>query len=334
MKLNPKISIIVPVYNIDQHLRKCLDSILAQTFTNFEVIVVNDGSTDQSGEICDEYAKKDERVQVIHQENGGVSSTRNAGVGRATGDYIGFVDGDDYLDKDMYKRLYQACIETGSSIAICKLGREIDGKLTNNDIGEFYTRELKHEEAMSELFKGVLYRFSLCSKLFKKECFENILFPVGRIHEDLSTTYKLFANANQVIYLNFIGYIYVKQKNSILTTAYYKKRLDAFIGWDEILVFMQEKYPQLYSGVNACYAFNCVDHVYGILNQIQNKDVQKRYLNKIKQSMQIYYKDIIKNNIVTFRSKYIITLLYYHTGLLLFNEDIKRMFMIRRWSTR
>lgn len=109
------------------------------------------------------------------------------------------------------------------------MGREINGKLINNEVESFYTKELNNVEAMEELFKGVLYRFSLCNKLFKRSCFENVHFPVGRIHEDLSTTYKLFANANQAVYINYIGYIYVKQKNSILTTAYYEKRLDAFI---------------------------------------------------------------------------------------------------------
>lgn len=190
--MNPAISIIVPVHNIEAYLKKCLDSILAQTFTDFEVIVVNDGSTDKSGEICDAYAKQDARVKVIHQENQGVSSTRNAGIARAEGEFIGFVDGDDYVDMDMYRELYQTCMETDSSISICKLGREINGELINNEVGNFHTKELTNVEAMEELFKGILYRFSLCNKLFKRSCFENICFPVGRIHEDLSTTYKLF----------------------------------------------------------------------------------------------------------------------------------------------
>lgn len=329
--MNPTISVIVPVYNIDQHLRKCLDSILVQTLASLEVILVNDGSNDQSAEICDEYAKRDCRIKVIHQKHQGVSAARNTGVTQATGDYIGFVDGDDYIIKNMYEKLYHACIDTGSNIAICRLGREISGELTNNDIGEFYTRELNHEEAMCELFRGVLYRFSLCNKLFKKECFENILFPVGRIHEDLATTYKLFANANQAIYLNYIGYVYVKQNNSILTSRYYKKRLDAFLSWEEILIFMQKKYPQIYCGVNACFTYSCIDHIYGILNQVEDKVIQKRYLNKIKKIMEIYYRDIIKNNKITFKYKYMITLLHYHTGLLLFNESLKRMFISRGW---
>jgi glycosyltransferase involved in cell wall biosynthesis len=319
------ISIIIPVYNIERYLSNCLDSILTQTFTDIEVIVINDGSTDRSGKIADEYEKKDHRIKVYHQHSKGVSSARNKGIELATGEYIGFVDGDDYVTEDMYGKLVQACLATGSEISVCRLGREIDGQLTNHDIGEFYTKELNNEEAMEELFKGVLYRFSLCNKLFKKECFTNIQFPVGRIHEDLSTTYQLFANANHVTYLNFIGYIYVKQENSILTTKYYQKRLEAFIGWNEILTFISTEYPQLLNRVYASYTYSCLDHIYGILHQVNNKKVKKEYLQHIQESIQIHHKNIIKNEIITFKYKYMITLLHYHTGLLLFNESIKKM---------
>lgn len=315
----------MPVYNIDQHLRKCLDSILVQTFLNFEVIVVNDGSTDQSGEICDEYEKKDERIQVIHQDNQGVSAARNTGVAQATGDYIGFVDGDDYIVEDMYQKLYQACRDRGSSIAICKMGREIDGELTNDNIGDFYTEKLNNEEAMRELFKGALYRFSLCNKLFRKECFENVLFPVERIHEDLSTTYKLFSNANQAVYINYIGYIYVKQKNSILTTTYHEKRLDAFVGWHEIIPFMQQEYPQVSNEVMECFVYSVVDHFYYILNQVEDKNDQRSYLNGVQLSIRNHYKDIRKCSTLSFTHKFITTVINYNVYLFVILNRLKRV---------
>ena len=327
--MNPAISIIVPVYNIDIYIRKCLDSILDQTFTNFEVIVVNDGSTDNSSVICDEYAKRDKRIKVIHQSNGGVSSTRNAGVKLAKGDYIGFVDGDDYIEKHMYETLLRLCRDTGSEISICKLGREINGELIN-ETGAFYVKELTNEGGLRELFKGELYRFSLCNKLFHKSCFNEIQFPAGRIHEDLSTTYKLFSKANKSIYVNYIGYIYVKQKNSILTTTYYEKRLDAFIGWNEIITFMWREYPQLYDSVYACFTYSCVDHMYEILNQIGNKEVRKKYLYVIQESVQMHYKDVIKINSISLKNKYIITLLNCNTSLLMLNESLKNIFINRK----
>ncbi len=322
--MKPAISIIVPIYNNDQYLSKCLDSILVQTFEDIEVILINDGSTDQSGEICDEYAKKDERVEVIHQQREGVSSARNKGVELATGDYIGFVDGDDYISEDMYENLYEACMATGSSIAICKLGREMNGVLTNSDIGEFYIKELDHDEAMSELFKGILYRFSLCNKLFSTHCFKGITFPVGRIHEDLSTTYKLFAHANQAVYINKIGYIYVKQKNSILTTTYHEKRLDAFTGWDEIIPFMQREYPQLSSQVMECFVYSVVDHFYYILNQVEDKNDQKSYLNGVQASVRKHYKAIRKSATLSFTYKFITTVINYNIYLFVIMNSLKR----------
>lgn len=323
MKLQPKISIIVPVYNIDMYLGKCLDSILAQTFTDFEVIVVNDGSTDHSGIICDQYAEKDQRIRVIHKQHGGVSSSRNVGIEQAEGDYIGFVDGDDYIKENMYKILYGLCIETKSHISICKLGREVDGEIINK-IGEPYIKELTNEEAMRELFKGILYRFSLCNKLFHKRCFDHIQFPEGRIHEDLSTTYQLFAQATKSVFINKIGYIYVKRKNSILTSKFNEKRMDSLIGWNEILLFMNQYNRELLRDVYSCFGYWCVDNVYYILNQVDDKQEKKRYLKIIQETVNTYYKDLIKKNVLSFKYKYIVTILHYNINLLLFSNHLKR----------
>lgn len=198
------ISIIVPIYNVEKYLPRCIGSILNQNFEEFELILVNDGSTDNSGKICDIYAKKDKRIKVIHKKNGGVSSARNSGIRAATGEYIGFVDPDDYIDKNMYTNLYELCEENNCDIGICKLGREIDGNLLNYNREEKIL-ELNKIEAMKELFKGELYRFSLCNKIYKRKCFKDVIFPEGRIHEDLATTYKLFANSNKAIYTSYAG---------------------------------------------------------------------------------------------------------------------------------
>jgi glycosyltransferase involved in cell wall biosynthesis len=327
--MKPEISIIVPVYNVEQYLEKCLNSILKQTFTNFELILVNDGSRDKSGFICDKYAVKDSRVKVIHKEYGGVSSARNAGIKLASGNYIGFVDSDDYIEKNMYKMLYHACVDSNSDIAICKLGREINSELTNNDIGKFYIKELNNHEAMRELFTGILYRFSLCNKLFKKTMFNNIQFPEGRIHEDLSTTYQLFGNSNKSIYINYIGYIYVKQQNSILTSRFSEKRLDAFIGWDEIMTYMLKNYPQLANNFVSSFAYGCIDNVYFILSQVVQKENKIKYLDQIKKHVRKYYKEIINNNTLSFKSKLLITLISFNSSLILFSYKIKNLFSIK-----
>jgi glycosyltransferase involved in cell wall biosynthesis len=313
--MKPEISIIVPVYNVENYLEDCLDSILAQSFQDFEVILVNDGSTDRSGLICDDYAKKDVRIKVVHQEYRGVSSARNVGVANAEGEFIGFVDSDDRIDIHMYKTLYELCKETSSDISICNLGREIDGKLVNKDTREFL-KEMDNEEGLRELFKGVLFRFSLCNKLFKKSCFKDVVFPEGRIHEDLATTYKLFAAAGKSIYTNYIGYIYVKRQNSILTAKYHGKRLQAFLGWDEIIHFMNLNYSQLSSEYISCFIYASIDHIHYIYNQVQNTRDQERFLLELRRYVRKHIGQIFKNDRVTMSQKSLLTLLHYNTSLL------------------
>jgi glycosyltransferase involved in cell wall biosynthesis len=322
--MNPAISIIVPVYNVELYIKKCLESILIQTFNDFEVVIVNDGSTDNSGSICDEFAKKDMRVMVIHKENGGLSSARNAGLEMANGEFLGFVDGDDYIDKNMYQKLYQLCKETNSDISICQFAKEIDGKQTD-EVDEKFIKEMDNLEAMRQLFKGNFYRFSVCNKLFKKTCFNNILFPEGRIHEDLSTTYKLFTNSNKSVYTEYQGYAYVKRENSILTAKFNEKRLDALIGWNEILPFMSQNYPQLTEEFIACFAYGCVDNTYYILNQVENRERRDEYLSVIKRLVKKYYRKIMLNNALSFKYKLTLTFLQCNTNLLVISNKSKKL---------
>lgn len=319
----PLISIIVPVYNLELYIKKCIDSILAQTFTNFEVIVVNDGSTDNSGDICDEYAQKDNRVVVVHKKNDGLSSARNTGIKISRGKYLGFVDGDDWIYDDMYEKLYTLSNQNNCDIAICNIYREIKGEVNYIERAKLI-KEMDNIEAMRQLFKGILYRFSVCNKLYKKSCFRGIEFPEGRLHEDLSTTYKLFSNANKVVFTNYTGYIYVKRENSILNSRYNPKRLESFIAWNEILSFMNIKYPQLSEEYYSCFVYWCIDHIYQILNQIDKKVEQERYLVSIQLYLQKYYKAVIILDTLSLKYKYLITCLNYNFKLLLFTNSMKK----------
>lgn len=319
--MNPAISIIVPVFNVEAYLEDCIESILDQKFSDFELILVNDGSTDESGSICDNYAKNDKRVKVVHKSNGGVSSARNTGINVAQGNYIGFVDSDDRIKENMYKRLYQLCLDTESDIAICKLGREIEGKIINKSEGSVI-KELDNIQAMKQLFIGNLYRFSLCNKLFKKKCFDEIQFPEGRIHEDLSTTYRLFANADKTVYTNEIGYIYVKRENSILTTTFNENRLDAFEGWDEILAFMNNKYPSISNEFTTCFCYWCVDNIVYILKQVKDKENRKRYM-KVIQLFLRKHKVNIKSVELPIKYKSIVSLMILNVELLILSDNFK-----------
>ena len=322
--MDPIISIIVPIYNVGKYLPRCIESILNQTFNNFELILVNDGSTDNSGVVCDDYAKKDTRIKIIHKSNGGVSSARNAGLYVAKGEYIGFVDPDDYIDKNMYEKLYRLCIDNNSDIAICRFNREINGKIQNKESTEEII-ELNNMEAMNELFKGNLYRFSLCNKLFSKKCFNDVLFPEERIHEDLSTTYKLFANSKKAVYINYCGYIYVRRENSILTSTYNEKRLQAFIAWDEIIEFIDKNYYEIIEQVIATFTYWCVDNILYILNQVNNSKKKNNYLNIIQKYTTKYYIYIKRNNILSRSYKLRIRIFNINYKLFILGRKIRKV---------
>ncbi|MCE7792501.1 glycosyltransferase, partial [Salipaludibacillus sp. CUR1] len=306
----PAISIIVPVYNSEPYIRKCLDSILSQTYTNFELIIVNDGSPDQSGMIIKEYAKKDERIRVLNKENGGVCSARNAGINIATGKYIGFVDADDWIYEDMFQTLVELCEDTKSDISVCCLYREVDNHVIAYE-REPFIKEMDNLEAMKELFSGRLFRFAVWAKLYKKSCFKNIKYPEDRMLDDLPTTYKVFANAHKVVFTSYTGYIYVKRENSILTSKYNEKKLDVFLGWDEIITFMNDKYPQLSDEYISCFVYYSLDHVYKIINSVKDTNHKDKYILYIQQFVRKYYKDILKNRRLSFKYKYLMSLLNY-----------------------
>ncbi|MBW8348410.1 glycosyltransferase [Bacillus sp. IITD106] len=322
--MKPEVSVIVPVYNVENYLVRCIESILSQTLKNIEIILINDGSTDNSGNICNEYASLDKRIKVIHKENGGLSSARNAGIKIASGCYLGFVDSDDYIDPHMYKNLYELCKKTDSDIGVCRFGRKINGKMVT-EVKEKKVIELNNVEAMRQLFRGELYRFSVCNKLFKKSCFKNIMFPEGRIHEDLSTSYKLFSNAKKVIYTSNIGYIYVKRDGSILASKFNEKRLDAFLGWEEIIPFMTQHYPELSTEFISSFTYGCLDNVYYILSEVKENKSKLRLLLIIREIVRSNYKKIMFNNQLSLKNKLIITLLNYNVFALLHIYQSKEM---------
>ena len=320
--MKPEISIIVPIYNVEKYLPRCIESILAQTFTNFELILVNDGSEDDSGEVCDRYAKEDKRIKVIHKKNGGVSSARNAGLKNSIGNYIGFVDPDDYIKKDMFNILYNLCKKNNADISICKNSREINGKVLEGKT-DMSIKELSNNEAMKELFKAELYRFALWNKLFRYKCFEGVLFPEGRIHEDLSITYKLIASAQKVMFINYEGYIYVKRDLSILTQKYNENRLQSFKAWNEIIEFMKQKYENILDYAITCYIYWSIDNIYYILNQVDDEKARKKYLLQMRQYLNKHYTYIRNNKMVAINKKYILLALIYNYYLLIVIYQVK-----------
>lgn len=225
---NELISVIIPVYNVENYLSRCVDSIINQTYSNLEIILVDDGSTDSSGVMCDEYKKKDKRITVIHQENGGLSQARNSGMKVMNGKYVTFVDSDDYISKDYIEYLFKLIVRYKADISIC-LHRNFyeDGTLE---------KKKKNKRKSIVLFSGQDAVIDLCyqkhipnsawGKLYKSKLFRNVVYPVGKLYEDLGTTYKLFLKSNRVVFSPKEKYYYFQRRDSIMHFKFSIKNMD------------------------------------------------------------------------------------------------------------
>mgnify|MGYP002511005302 CR=1 FL=1 len=237
-----KISVIVPVYNVERYLGQCVDSILRQTYRNLEIILVDDGSPDNSPEICDKYEKKDNRIKVLHKKNGGLASARNAGMDIATGKYIGFVDSDDMIAEDMYEVLYKNIIRSNAEIAVC-YKTDI---LENIQIGEGIVEELNKTQALKKMVLGIEFGSHACDKLFKKKVLvSGVRFPEGKTYEDLYTIYQWINNSNRIILCKSNKYYYRPNLESITSAAFSKSNMNLIYGLENLGDFFKKNYGAL-----------------------------------------------------------------------------------------
>lgn len=240
------ISVIVPIYNVEKYLRRCLDSIIAQTYQDLEIILVDDGSPDACPAICDEYAQMDSRIKVVHKENGGLSDARNSGLKVAAGEYIGFVDSDDFILPDMYSVLYRACIDSGVSIAMC--GRQIINE-KGKAVGHRYVADrpylLDAKEAVQSLLMTDQCDSAVWDKLYKRELFAGVCYPTGVHYEDQNVTARLFYRAGKICHVGQALYVYRKRKESITGVSFNPHSIDELKQAELLKEFLDEKYPDL-----------------------------------------------------------------------------------------
>lgn len=239
-----KVSVIIPVFNVEKYLERCLNDIRNQTFQNIEVIVANDGSTDRCPEICEIFARMDERFTVINKKNGGLSDARNAAMKLATGDFMVFVDSDDRVSVDFIQKLYETVTENNADIAECNVvefseDAEIHFKSNNDSSKKIYTAEKAMEALMLDELKQVVW-----NKIYKREMitadFEN-----GKIHEDEFWTPIIFANAQKIVKTDAVLYFYRKTEESIMGKSYSLKRLDGLEALRKRIDLVKEKFPLL-----------------------------------------------------------------------------------------
>lgn len=305
-----KISIIVPVFNVEEYIQKCLDSILHQTYCQLEIILVDDGSTDKSGKICDEYAQRDERIKVIHKSNGGLSDARNAGLDIATGELIGFVDSDDYINEQMYEILYRIMQDEQADIVYCK--RAI---VRNSMIQKYFDTETKQcwnsLNALEKMYEPGFAGMATVAwnKLYKKEIFDNIRFPKGMIFEDNYIIHKLFDKARKVVFIDKTLYYYIERGESIMRKPYTLRSLDKLKGTYERVGYTKGKVSDiLYEKIVADYHYYSEKHYAMVKSTFPQ---EKKILKKIHND----YKKIYKENKIYFRKfykkKYIASILFY-----------------------
>lgn len=274
------LSVVVPIYNVEPYLERCIDSLLEQTYERMEILLVDDGSTDGSGEIADRYERSYEKIRVFHKENGGLSDARNYGLERAKGDYIYLMDSDDYLvEKDALSVLYDWAIQKEVAVVVGAYCEERKGKL------HFFTPNQKSkvvipkEEAIANMYRYDAYKSIFVvaqNKLYKKEMLEHYRYPKGKLHEDEFTTYKIYLEAEAIGYVDYVTYAYVMRSGSIMTAGYRKERKAILEALEERIEVLQsndmEIFDTQYYYLNALYFHRYMLEKYGFYEDLEEID--------------------------------------------------------------
>lgn len=291
----PKISVIVPVYNVEKYLNKCVDSILNQTFEDFELILVDDGSPDNCGNICDEYAQKDNRVKVIHKKNGGLSDARNAGIDCAIGEWLSFIDSDDWVENNFLEILYSNAVKYQAEIVIVNLHKVFDEKCEHaipvNEICCNGIESLNYLYGTQSVYMNVAW-----NKLYKKSLFDNVRYPVGKFHEDGFTTYKLLNMCKKVYMSNCDLYCYYQRNNSIMNNKFSENRVDEYFVYCERRKFFSEHNLKKSFIENERTILSCI---FSLTTRIFKSDLteafKKKYYKMFRKDLKKNYKFLVEN---------------------------------------
>lgn len=286
----PLLSIIVPVYNVEEYLDKCIESILRQNYRNFELILVNDGSTDSSFLICKKYESLDSRIVTLSQANKGLSSARNAGLEYANGAYIGFVDSDDWIEPTMYENLVAACLEESADISCC--GRRMIYSPSNTkELFNISEREVwTPEECLSRLFSWDGIDSSACDKVFKASLFRKVKYPVGELHEDIMIMYRLISNSDKIVHSGTCEYNYRQHMGSITRSDFTLKKMKLLDTLYEIFDFVKNNYPSIEASCAAFALVNVDMIIYSFVESNGGKPRYKEQYSILKKSQSYFSK--------------------------------------------
>lgn len=295
--MNKLISVIIPVYNVHSYLRRCLDSVVNQTYKNIEILLVDDGSTDNSAQICLEYEKKYKNVIYLYKKNGGLSDARNYGIKHSKGDYIAFVDSDDYIDPEMYQYLLSDMIKYNADIATCSYQEFSNEFVFENSFSDCKVEVYDRKEGVRNLFRADKYCNYAWNKLYKRELFTDITYPTGKKMEDLGTTYLLFLNSKKITYRHYKAYFYYQRKDSIIHSAdnqfYYDKLLlclERFRSIQKIYPDMEENYVFILRTILLDFKYYSSDlKLFQDAHYVVKKEIPFFALKKISKKQRIKY---------------------------------------------
>lgn len=242
---NPLISLVLPVYNVEKYLDRCMESVVNQTYKNLEIILVDDGATDQSGKICDEWAKKDKRITVIHKENGGLSDARNVGTDHASGEYISYIDSDDTVEADYVEYLYYLVKKFHTPMSLCTHNIVWGEGKKIKPLGNGEEKVLTDKEALESMLYHGQVDTSAWAKLYHKSLLKDIRYPKGKLFEDIGTTYQIFIKAGKIGCGFRPRYNYYIRQNSIVTGAFSIRKMDLLEMTDRMAVDVNITYPEL-----------------------------------------------------------------------------------------
>jgi glycosyltransferase involved in cell wall biosynthesis len=283
------ISVIVPVYNVEKYIDKCVQSIVNQTYTNLEIILVDDGSTDSSYQRCMDWTQIDSRIVTYTKENGGLSDARNYGLNKANGTMVTYIDSDDWVHQDLIKKLYEAICINNAEVAICRLKRcrqEKDAETVT--FSKSKIESISGETALEEMLYQKKFDTSACGKLYRMNIAGKFLFPKGKLYEDLFTLYKILYNAPVVSYISDQLYFYRFNANSIMNYRFSVRKFDEIDAADEIVDFLEDKNMNLkQAGFARQYSSYC--------QILRNAGAEEQYEEDVKKRLRYLWNYIVKN---------------------------------------
>lgn len=334
IKYNDLISVIIPVYNVEKYIKNCIDSVKNQTYYNIEIIIIDDGSPDNCGTICDKYAKEDSRIKVIHKKNEGVAVARNEGLKEAKGKFITFVDSDDMVKDDYIEYLYNILIKNDADIACCNFEYTYEQKTNYKKIEDEKEKIIVYDN--KEALENLLYQKEIDTspwgKIYRREMFENIMFPIGKIYEDFGTIYKTIINAKRVVYGNQKKYLYLQRDTSTIGRNFCSKDFNMLELAIEMEKYIMNKYPELENAINS----RIINMDFYFIRRIDKNKYKNEY-KKIKDDIKQKRKKVLKDKNIKLKTRIAIYISYINIDITkyiyIFSKNIK-VFGINNYLTK